>query len=367
MPVASSSNATSSSGSLTSPVPPASPPPTNRNNLADSQQMVDESFMLLGHRSETNDAFNQFWKITEGMLNYLSQPVAFATAPLGPPENSTSLTRREPGSSSDTDIEDPISRRISRGVGFMKSAKSKVLSRHGSSNASDSDSGRPGINTFPPKPAPIDDWDDDVEETYDDMADSFCLIPSKTEPSLSILKKENSTLKADLEEAQKQLALAERTLKQRKEQDLQLRDSIMLARKEAQRAMSSSMAIRPPVPPPPVDLSALSMNPPPVPAPVAALNPSRDREAQLLRRIRELEDDLRSARVENEKQKAMIVKFRERWEKLKESAKRKKQAKAAAEATNVVADRIDEEPEAEAEAERNDSKPHAASDSLITG
>ena len=66
--------------------------------------------------------------------------------------------------------------------------------------------------------------------------------------------------------------------------------------------MSSSMAIRPPVPPPPVDLTALSMNPPPVPAPVAALNPSRDREAQLLRRIRELEDDLRSARVENEKQ-----------------------------------------------------------------
>lgn len=53
MPVASSSNATSSSGSLTSPVPPASPPPTNRNNLADSQQMVDESFMLLGHRVRT--------------------------------------------------------------------------------------------------------------------------------------------------------------------------------------------------------------------------------------------------------------------------------------------------------------------------
>lgn len=65
--------------------------------------------------------------------------------------------------------------------------------------------------------------------------------------------------------------------------------------------MSSSMAIRPPVVPP-VDLAALTINPPPVPAPVAALNPSRDREAQLLRRIRELEDDLRVARVENEKQ-----------------------------------------------------------------
>ena len=66
----------------------------------------------------------------------------------------------------------------------------------------------------------------------DDMADSFCLIPSKAEPSISSLKKENLTLKADLEEAQKQLALAERTLKQKKEQDLHLRDSIMLARKE---------------------------------------------------------------------------------------------------------------------------------------
>ena len=51
----------------------------------------------------------------------------------------------------------------------------------------------------------------------------------------------------------------------------------------------------------------------------------------------------------------MIVRFRERWEKLKESAKRKKEAKAAAEATAIVHERIEEEPEAEAEAERDGS------------
>lgn len=46
----------------------------------------------------------------------------------------------------------------------------------------------------------------------------------------------------------------------------------------------------------------------------------------------------------------MIMKFRERWEKLKESAKRKKEAKAAAEAaTSSVRERIVEEPEAEEE------------------
>lgn len=54
---------------------------------------------------------------------------------------------------------------------------------------------------------------------------------------------------------------------------------------------------------PPVDLAALTINPPPVPAAVTALNPqNRERETQLLRRIRELEEDLRLARVENDKQ-----------------------------------------------------------------
>ena len=54
---------------------------------------------------------------------------------------------------------------------------------------------------------------------------------------------------------------------------------------------------------PPADLAALTINTPAVPAAVAALNPpGRDREAQLLRRIRELEEDLRLSKVENEKQ-----------------------------------------------------------------
>lgn len=49
-------------------------------------------------------------------------------------------------------------------------------------------------------------------------------------------------------------------------------------------------------------------------------------------------------------QQAMIRKYRERWEKLKESAKRKKEAKAAAvAAASPVRERIIEEPEAEEE------------------
>lgn len=169
---------TSSPGPSVAPPPPASsPPPTARNTLSDSQQTVEESFMLLGQRvrpatvyvrrlpdnvmqSEGGDAFNTFWKITEGMLQHLSQPVAFATAPLGP-ESGPSSARRD-GSGSDTDFDDPVSRKFPRSVGLITSARTKLLSRHNS--ASDSDGGVAGINSFPPKPHSsiiADDWDDD--------------------------------------------------------------------------------------------------------------------------------------------------------------------------------------------------------------
>ena len=52
----------------------------------------------------------------------------------------------------------------------------------------------------------------------------------------------------------------------------------------------------------------------------------------------------------------MIAKFRERWERLKESAKRKRDAKAKAISdTSMKQQRIDEEPEAEVAAEEGDT------------
>lgn len=64
--------------------------------------------------------------------------------------------------------------------------------------------------------------------------------------------------------------------------------------------ISSAMVSRPNQVP--IDLASLNLN---VPPPVAALSPvnlGRDREAQLVRRVRELEEELRAVRVENEKQ-----------------------------------------------------------------
>ena len=122
-------------------------------------------------------------------------------------------------------------------------------------------------------------------------------------------------------------------------------------------------------PGPPLDFSSLNINVPAVPIPGITTG----REAQYARRVKELEDELRLMKVENEKnvspelyflvhipetsQKLMIAKFRERWEKLKDSAKRKKEAKAAADnATTGVRERIVEDPEAEEELDETNSR-----------
>ena len=65
----------------------------------------------------------------EGMLDNLSQPVAFATAPLGTEPNVPAKKkgiRRDGSSSSDTDLEEPLVTRFSRRFGLdPKSNSSK--------------------------------------------------------------------------------------------------------------------------------------------------------------------------------------------------------------------------------------------------
>ncbi|TFK72517.1 hypothetical protein BDN72DRAFT_792170 [Pluteus cervinus] len=308
--------------------------PTPQRPMMDSQNNVDESFMLLGgQRPDPGDEFNQFWNIMQGMLNNLSQPVAFATAPLGVGQPSsapqTRMTLNE-SLSSDTETEEPIFSRFSRRLGMTRD------SRSGTSKLT--------------SPAQVDEFEEDILDDGDELSESFCLIPSGDEPSPAVLKKENQLLKKELELTKKRLETAERILQARKDQDMQLRDSIVQATREAQRVMGASALLPRPGPPGSQDVASPTPNAN-IPLPVAIPGINKSREAQLARRIRELEEELRNVRSENEKHKLMIAKFRERWEKLKESAKRKKEAKAASleNPGQVSRDRIVEEPDVEAE------------------
>lgn len=55
------------------------------------------------------------------------------------------------------------------------------------------------------------------------------------------------------------------------------------------------------------DLANLNLNLVPAPPPVVPISTNRDREVQLSRRVKELEEELRSMRVENEKQVSVLV------------------------------------------------------------
>lgn len=73
---------------------------------------------------------------------------------------------------------------------------------------------------------------------------------------------------------------------------------------------SSVMAQRNVQPPPmpnqlPSELNSLALNIPAIPPPISAMNPGptgRDREPGLVLRVRELEEEVRALRAENEKQ-----------------------------------------------------------------
>ena len=55
------------------------------------------------------------------------------------------------------------------------------------------------------------------------------------------------------------------------------------------------------------DLASLNLNLVPAPPPVVPISTNRDREVQLSRRVKELEEELRGVRVENEKQVGVLV------------------------------------------------------------
>jgi len=66
----------------------------------------------------------------------------------------------------------------------------------------------------------------------DELSGSFFLIPTGPESSPAALKKENITLKAEISLLKNRLEGTERVLKLRREQDVQLRDSIFQATRE---------------------------------------------------------------------------------------------------------------------------------------
>ena len=148
----------------------------------------------------------------------------------------------------------------------------------------------------------------DLELSEDDLAESFFVVPSGDEKQK--LSKENTVLKAEISTLQNKLSEMNTILKMRQDKDNVLRDNILHARREvclvkpqfrnrssrclqAQRVMTASAAgQQTPRQLAPPDLGSLSIPP----------SASRERETQLNKRIKELEEDVKVLKAENESQ-----------------------------------------------------------------
>ncbi|QRW26915.1 ERM domain-containing protein [Rhizoctonia solani] len=314
------------------------------------EHTIEDSYMMLGGRpGEHNEAFDQFWKNLEGMLENLSQPAAFATAPLA----GTSPVSRDKDAVGDDDDEgtkathrptirsalsmedDPFAPQTPKSASFGSSANSSpsASKRYKKTSVPDPSKAR---SAYPPP------------------------------PRIQQLETENAALKSELERAVMRANTAERTLRQRAGQELALRESILSVRREAQRAMSATTAaLRTPSfagpPPSRAQTFIASQNltapvSPAVPAPAVVPAPVPPVPVPAVKlpdvsspRIAELEEEVRQLKVENEKLKAQTTKYRERWEKIKESAKRKRAAKGQLETSSTANVTIPEEQEPEGE------------------
>ncbi|KAI8142777.1 hypothetical protein BJV82DRAFT_614239 [Fennellomyces sp. T-0311] len=204
---------------------------------------------------DDSDPFNKFWEVVETLVDKLSNPVAFASAPLNENDNPT-----------------------------------------------------PAWN------ASSDDEEDDGVAAA--MVESYFFVPEPRQgPGQHDYAAENEQLKKQIE----QLVRRVQTLEKTAEESNMLKSSILQFRNDVQKQAKRIMQNH--------DYSHMRASS------SAALIGSNAHYSSIMRpsgdinlaaRVKELEEENRQLRVQSEKQQALMNKYRERWEKLKESAKKRR-------------------------------------------
>ncbi|KAG8885218.1 hypothetical protein FRB98_001900 [Tulasnella sp. 332] len=304
-----------------------------------SKTSGSESYMFLGpDYSEANDTFQKFWDKLEGLADQMTHGIAFTTIPLGDVR----------------DIGDPPQHEA---VG--SEARTRGRTGHGTK------SGILSRSKVIPKTE---------EFEADDDSDSWDLVPSlssplRPKPSVTVtsasttltpathvtshnkqLQEENQRLQVEIEQMNAKVTKMENLMKLRAGQSVQLKESIMMAKREAQRSLMQSVTFRQPTsftpmspllldangggggapPPSTATVMAQQRSPSPFGVPTtfspqigaapAASAPTANQQT----RIRELEDENRSLKSEVAKLRSQNNRFRDKWATLKEGARRKR-------------------------------------------
>nr|XP_019048530.1 hypothetical protein I302_02302 [Kwoniella bestiolae CBS 10118]OCF27460.1 hypothetical protein I302_02302 [Kwoniella bestiolae CBS 10118] len=287
------------------PPPPGEPSLSPLYSSSSTSSSTEESFIHFGSPPETLDPFSRFWGMLENMIEEVSGPVMFATAPVdAPPPTSdpTSTTKKEDKLSREKTI-------TKKDKGKEKGKEKEKAEPEDSFYVVKNRRDRVGMGNTESTD------EEDVGDAPTKTAEELLLENASLKTSLDALAlhaesvdNTNKTLKKQLEEREKGLKVLMEGLK-----------------REAGRVKSvvgqSQL------------LSGSSINSSRIPAlglvgSTGGVSGKEDSSSK--KRIKELEDELRSLRSENEKQKEQIGRYKERFEKIKQNAKAKKEAKLAA-------------------------------------
>ncbi|EIW65729.1 hypothetical protein TREMEDRAFT_66106 [Tremella mesenterica DSM 1558] len=301
---------------------------TSTLQSSSSSSSTDESFVHFGI-PDSSDPFLRFWGMLENALTEVSKPVAFASMPLDVP-------------------------RVPRPAGYRERKKS--IKKKGKEKGKDRETASPNDSYYVVS-APESEDKSCVSIRYHAIIMSrrlmrfawvhfgfwiFGGIPQKVQaPGLTYstsqgktpeeLELENVSLRASLDALASHAHTLEQTNKmfraQAEERERNMRNVMLGVRREAVKVKQDQDLMR-------SQLFASTTQPPRQPrlSTLAETDGSENSaSSSLQKRIRDLEEEVKGLRIENEKQKGQIDKYKERFEKIKSNAREKRDAKLAKE------------------------------------
>lgn len=231
---------------------------------------MNESYAMLSTEEEedSEDPFNKFWGVVEPMMDRLSNPVAFTSAPIH--DNDEPILDKPHQVMSGESVGEEEQSRIEREMSSISEcffAPNKPVTKE--EELTHSDSSR--------------DYEKENEELraqIQQLTDKIQILEKKSVDS-TVLKSSIIQFKNDVHKQALKI--------------LQTQESSMMTRSATATGLSLSKNIR----------------------------TAGTSTAEIVNRIKELEDANRNLRSQNRKQDALMIKYRERWEKLKEGAKKR--------------------------------------------
>ncbi|OXG23014.1 hypothetical protein J008_01981 [Cryptococcus neoformans] len=282
--------------------------PSPLQSSSSSSEAPEESYVHFGAPPDITDPFNRFWAMLDNMLEDISNPIAFASAPLDTLSSATPQPKKpqEKGNSKSGKEKKRKEESPSPTDSFYLVHPKGKMTPEGSE-----DGDKPRGN-----PAPLAKTPEELALENTSLRHSLDTLASHTQS----LEQTNRLLKIQLEERDKKFLAAMAGVKKeaaRAKQGQELWRS---------QVMAGSII---PARAPRMDGSPISS------VPGLKDGPGSD-STTLRKRIKELEEEVKTLKLESEKQKNHIEKYKGKFEKLKANARAKKEAKLAAAAAEAT-------------------------------